>query len=102
MHTGIRKIPVCVRGDKIQQSPYAYENFSDPRMYTGTISVTNCMHNEFVRIWGFGGFVPICKILHMGITVCVRRVPIRIRAGIAKIRIWGNPLLITNLCAYGD
>ena len=71
-------------------------------MHTWSISVTNHMHNEFVLIWGVGVFVPTCKILHMGITVCVRRVPIRIRAGIAKIRIWGVPLRITNLCAYGD
>ena len=48
-----------------------------PRMRTGDCSVTNRMHNEFVRIWEHKILIPVCEILHMGITV-------RVRAGIAK------------------
>ena len=44
-----------------------------PRMRTGSILVTNRMHNEFVRIWGVGLFFPY-----------------------AKFRIWGSPY------AYGE
>jgi hypothetical protein len=57
------------------------------------------MHNEAVR--EIKSCIPICVILHMGITVCIWGSPNANRRGSLKSSHMGIPLRIMKLCAYG-
>ncbi len=66
------------------------------------ISVTNRMHNVFVRIWEIRDLTPICKSMHMGIAVRIWGTPYAYRQGLLRICIWGVPVRIMKLCPYWD
>jgi len=81
---------VCIRG--FARSPCAY----------GDIPVTNHMHTGNISIWEIKSCIPICVILHTGITVIHMGIPICKRTEIAKQFAYGDPRTHNELCAYGD
>ena len=107
-------IPVCIRA--LHKSPYAYRDpfFGNPHMHT-RIKVTLCMRTAQImqHRWCFlmcalkkillntllKERLLICQNL---VLVCLRWLPICIRGGRQKIRIWGLPIRIIKLCAYGN
>jgi hypothetical protein len=97
MHTGISSMLICIwemGSQQHHQSPYAYGDWHGPRihmwastsfksLYAYGDHANHCMHMGIVQslthlhmviacIWGFSHQIPICKILHMGIPVCIR------------------------------
>jgi hypothetical protein len=68
-----------------------------------TLAVTDpCMHNEIVPICEIKSCIPICKIIHTGIAVCIRGSPYAYGQGSLKYLHTGIPVCITKLCAYWE
>jgi hypothetical protein len=128
-HTGTHKIPVCIRWLLDLVSLYAYGDFSDPRTHTVILSMELNIIRHSQRLLLFSvvriptyvrAQKPVMFFLHAHaifyqkgawlnhtrqsgqnmVPICIRGVPVCVRGGKKKFRIWGVPLLITNLCAY--
>jgi hypothetical protein len=51
------------------QSWYAYGDWQGHRMHMGIVQSLTCLHMVIICIWGFGHQTPICKNLHMRISI---------------------------------